>query len=123
MRIIARHTFRTSSCAALGVGLILLSIACESVPLRTIRGARYYAAGSESLERGDSARALEELSRAAELVPQASEIQNHLGLAYWAEGQPEEARLAFDRAIALDCDNIAARQNQRALEEGTAHGG
>jgi Flp pilus assembly protein TadD len=63
------------------------------------------------------------LSRAAELVPQASEIQNHLGLAYWAEGQPEEARLAFDRAIALDCDNIAARQNRKALEEGAAHGG
>jgi len=123
MRIIDRHSFRASSCAALAVGLSLLSIACESVPLRAIRGARYYASGSESLERGDSARALEDLSRAAELVPQASEIQNHLGLAYWAEGQPEQARIAFDQAIALDCDNIAARQNRKALEERTAHGG
>ena len=93
------------------------------MPLRAFRGAQHYAAGSESLERGDSARALEELSRAAELVPQASEVQNHLGLAYWANGRPEEARIAFDRAIKLDCDNTAARQNRRALEEGTAHGG
>jgi Flp pilus assembly protein TadD len=93
------------------------------MPLRTFRGARHYAAGSESLERGDPVHALDELSRAAELVPQASEIQNHLGLAYWANGQPEQARNAFDRAIELDCDNTAARQNRRALEEGTAHGG
>jgi Flp pilus assembly protein TadD len=123
MRIIDRYNFRTSSCAALGVGLILLSIACESMPLRALRGARYYASGTESLERGDSARALEELSRAAQLVPRASEIQNHLGLAYWAEGQPEQARIAFDRAIELDCDNLAARQNRQALVEGATHGG
>jgi len=123
MRIIDRPGFRTSSCVALCVGVLLSTIACESMPLRSFRGAQHYAAGSESLERGDPVRALDELSRAAELVPQASEIQNHLGLAYWANGQPEQARNAFDRAIELDCDNTAARQNRRALEEGTAHGG
>jgi Flp pilus assembly protein TadD len=123
MQTIDRHNFRTSVFATLCVGLTLSSMACESIPLRAVRGARYYVEGSESLEQGDSARALRELSRAAELVPQASEIQNHLGLAYWAEGQPNQARMAFDRAIELDCDNNAARQNRKALEEGTANGG
>lgn len=101
----------------------LSAVACESMPMRTFRGAQYYAEGSDSLRRGESARALEELSRAAELVPQASEIQNHLGLAYWAVGQPEEARVAFDRAIDLDCDNLEARQNRIALEGGASYGG
>lgn len=83
--------------------------------MRAMRGARYYAQGSESLERGDTALAIVELEHAAVLVPQASEVQNHLGLAYWADGQPELARSAFDRALVLDCDNAAARRNLDAL--------
>jgi len=97
-------------------GSILWLTACGSVPFRAFRGARYYAKGSEALETGDPDRAIEELERAAELVPQASEIQNHLGLAYWAAGQPKRARHAFDRAVELDCDNRAARVNRGRLE-------
>ena len=100
----------------IGVGLVCSILACESMPMRAMRGARYYAQGSDALERGDTALAILELEHAAALVPQASEVQNHLGLAYWADGQPTRARLAFGRALELDCDNTAARRNLDTLE-------
>lgn len=103
--------------------LLAPSAGCESTLMQTLRGARDYSAGSKALERGDSARAVVLLSQAAALVPRASEIQNHLGLAYWADGDRDRARIAFDRAIELDCDNAAARRNRRLLEEGASDGG
>lgn len=110
--------------AMLVVGWMLLTIGCQSAPFNAMRGARYYVSGTESLQVGDSTNALQDLLRAAELVPLASEIQNHLGLAYWAEGDQEQARIAFDRAIELDCGNAAALRNRFVLEEGgTSDGG
>jgi Flp pilus assembly protein TadD len=82
----------------------------------TYQGARLYGSGSGALERGDTARAVVDLERAAELVPHASEIHNHLGIAYAAQGQHADALYAFRRAVAIDCDNAAARQNLRAAE-------
>lgn len=94
--------------AAAGLG-------CESSPGRAIRGARHYAAGTDALAEGEQERAVAELERAAEFVPAASEIRNHLGLAYWASGRETDARQAFEAAIDLDCDNVAARQNLESL--------
>ncbi len=102
--------------AVLPLVLMLPLIACESTPIRAIRGAQHYAAGSEALERGESTRAILELEHAARFVPRASEIQNHLGLAYWAGGQIERARFAFRHAVDLDCDNRAARRNLERLD-------
>jgi Flp pilus assembly protein TadD len=82
----------------------------------TYQGARLYDRGTLALERGDAAAAVADLERASALVPHASEIQNHLGLAYEAQGRSADARSAFERALALDCDNEAARQNLRAAE-------
>jgi len=82
----------------------------------TFEAGQLYSSGTEALDRGDSARAVADLERAAELVPHASEIQNHLGLAYAAEGRDGEALLAFRRAVALDCGNLAARRNLQAAE-------
>lgn len=96
--------------------LALSALACESAPVRTWRGARLYEEGTQAFERGESRRAVTELEEAARLVPQASEIQNHLGLAYWAEGRMDEAGNAFEAALELDCDNFAARENLRRLE-------
>lgn len=76
-----------------------------------IEGARLYREGTLALERGDAADAVRALEGAAERAPEASEVQNHLGLAYLASGRRAEALLAFERAIALDCDNAAARHN------------
>ena len=90
--------------AALAVGLALGGCA-------SFQGARLYRSGSDALERGETVRAIADLERAAELVPHGSEVQNHLGLAYDAAGRPEAARQAFERAVELDCDNEAAREN------------
>ena len=97
-------------------GSLLLESACHSRPFRAYEGARAFSAGTEALERGDSARSVVLLEHAAALVPDASEIQNRLGLAYWAEGQVESARSAFEQALVLDCDNVAAQLNLDRLE-------
>jgi Flp pilus assembly protein TadD len=94
----------------------LLLVALTSVGCAAYRGGQLYSSGTEALDRGDNARAIADLERAAELVPHASEIQNHLGLAYAADGRDREALLAFRRAVALDCGNQAARRNLQAAE-------
>lgn len=85
-----------------------------------LHAARLYDSGTEALDRGDLTRAVEDLERAAALVPQASEVQNHLGLAYAAAGREDEALAAFERAVALDCGNRAARENLAVAERRAA---
>ena len=80
----------------------------------TFEGARLYEQGTQALNQGDATTALADLGRAAELVPQSSEIQNHLGLAQEAAGQDEAALKAFQRAVELDCSNEAAQENLAA---------
>jgi Flp pilus assembly protein TadD len=82
----------------------------------SFEGARLYDRGTRALERGDAAAAVTDLERAAALVPHASEVQNHLGLAYAEEGRHGDALAAFRRAVALDCDNEAAQHNLRSAE-------
>lgn len=94
--------------------------ACESQAMRTLRGGRLYLTGTESLDRGDAIAAIRALEEAAALVPDASEIQNHLGLAYWSAGDEDRAREAFVVAIDLDCDNAAARANLASLDAALA---
>ena len=94
--------------AALGLSLLL---GCSSV-----EGYRHFQAGNGALDRGDAASAVAELERAAALVPERSEVFNHLGLAYSAAGRKADALLAFERAVALDCDNRAAAANLRAAQ-------
>ena len=112
-------TGRAAVRSALRLGLALLLIlvipACQSAPVLAFKGARHYAAGNEALERGDGELAIFELQRAAELVPHASEVQNHLGLAYLSVGQTGRAGEAFEAALALDCENEAARLNLARL--------
>jgi Flp pilus assembly protein TadD len=94
--------------AALALGLALLS-GCA-----TLDGYRHFQLGTAALERGDVMRAVLELELAAALVPARSEVQNHLGIAYAAAGRPADALAAFERAVALDCDNQAAQANLAA---------
>jgi tetratricopeptide (TPR) repeat protein len=63
--------------------------------------------------------AISQLTRAGALAPEASEIQNHLGLAFATTGQHEKALSAFQRAVDLDCANIAAAQNLVAARAST----
>ncbi len=100
-------------------GVAFATTACQTAPVRIWRGAGHFSAGTDALVKGQGARAVAELEQAAELVPAASEIRNHLGLAYLSEGREREARTAFESAIELDCGNWAARQNLATLEEPT----
>ena len=96
-----------------GACVALLFTGCTS-----IEGGRLYVRGTEALERGEYGIAVDSLSRAAELIThpsQASNVQNHLGLAYLGEGERSLALDAFHRALALDCRNEAAQQNLDAV--------
>ena len=89
----------------------VLALGCAS-----LRAARLYQSGTSALDRGDSTQAVVELERAGELLPEASEVQNHLGLAYQAAGRERDAEFAFRRAVSLDCGNAAAVENLRVVE-------
>ena len=102
--------------AGLALAAVLASGGCN-----TFQGARLYRDGTQALDRGDALHAVVTLEHAARLVPEASEIQNHLGLAYAAAGRGDDALLAFQRAVDLDCTNQAAAHNlQRAESRHTA---
>jgi Flp pilus assembly protein TadD len=92
--------------AALGASLL----GCAA-----IEGARLYSDGTDALERGDTEGAVRSLERAAERTPDASEVQNHLGIAYLASGRRDDALRAFERAVELDCNNVAAQRNLELL--------
>jgi Flp pilus assembly protein TadD len=101
---------------------VVLSLALGSASLgcANLRGARLYQTGSAALERGETERAIGDLEHAARLVPHASEVHNHLGLAYAQAGRDSEALGAFERAVALDCDNSAAAHNLELWSEAAA---
>jgi Flp pilus assembly protein TadD len=88
----------------------LLLVGCNG-----FQAARLYHEGTDALDRGDAAAAVDALERAAELAPRASEVENHLGLAYLEAGRRDAALAAFERATRLDCDNQAARTNLRRM--------
>lgn len=92
------------------VAAAFLAVACNS-----FSGSVHYSQGNDALHAGDSHAAIAHFERAAELVPEASEIQNHLGIAYQAAGRRHDALAAYERAVALDCDNAAAQHNLDAL--------
>jgi Flp pilus assembly protein TadD len=98
------------------VGLLLI-LGCLA-GCGALEGPRLHVQGTEALERGQYSQAREALSRAAVLVehpPQASQVQNHLGLAYLGEGENELATQSFRRAIDLDCRNEAAKHNLEVI--------
>ena len=103
--------------AALALVLALLS-GCA-----TLEGYRHFELGSAALDRGEVARAVLELELAATLAPERSEILNHLGIAYGAAGRSGDALSAFERAVALDCDNQAAAANLAAAHASRAQPG
>jgi Tfp pilus assembly protein PilF len=103
--------------AARAVALLLaLALLLQSGGCASWRGARLYHSGTQALEAGDVETALADLEAASVLVPEASEIQNNLGLARLAAGEDDLALQSFERATQLDCDNAAAHDNLLRLE-------
>ncbi len=82
----------------------------------SLEGARLYTRGTRAMDEGRIAEAIDDLARAATLMPDSSPIQNHLGLAYARAGRDPEALAAFQRAVRLDCSNLAAAENLAAAK-------
>ena len=97
----------------LAVAIASLLAACA-----TVDATRLFRAGTAALDRVDAASALRDLEEAARLLPESSAVHNHLGLAYAASQRDADALAAFERAVALDCDNQAAQEN---LSRARAH--
>jgi Flp pilus assembly protein TadD len=102
--------------------VLLVALALGLSGCTTLEGYRHFRLGTAALDRGELARAVVELELAARLVPERSEVQNHLGLAYAAAGRPLDALAAFERAVALDCDNAAARENLATAQQRASGG-
>lgn len=86
--------------------LLCLLAACA-----TVDATRLFRSGTAALDRGDALTAVRDLEAAARLLPESSAVHNHLGLAYDAAERHGEALREFERAVAIDCDNQAARTN------------
>ncbi len=104
--------------------LFLMSfLALELAGCTGFRAARLYQEGTLALNAGDPELAVARFSEAGRLQPEASEIQNHLGLAFAASGQHAKALSAFQRAVDLDCSNEAAVRNLTAAQAAARSGG
>jgi Flp pilus assembly protein TadD len=104
----SRSSIPLRSLVAVALACALLASGCAS-----FQAARLYRSANQDLDGGRPEAAISKLERASALAPQASELQNHLGLAYRAAGRPDEARTAFRRAVEIDCRNDAAQHTLR----------
>ena len=95
-------------------GFVLLAALSGWLGCASMRAAQLYQSGTQALNAGDGERAVAQLREASRLQPAASEIQNHLGLAYVVAGQSTKALAAFEQAVLLDCENTAATKNLAA---------
>src|SRR6266481_4401037 len=103
MRMIPRQSMQTikkqaAKCITLSLAAVTLVTAC-SPP-----GPRAVLEGKRLLERGEYARAIEELRNATQLLPTNALAFSYLGLACQQAGQNAEAERAYLRALALDHD-------------------
>lgn len=97
---------------------ILAAACCGLFACQSLGAALHYRDGTQRLVRGDASGAVDQLEQARGLSPDVSAIHNHLGLAYAAAGRPTAALAAFERAVALDCDNAAAQHNLELARQG-----
>ena len=71
--------------------------------------------GKKFLDRGDYAGAVAQLKIATSLLATNAQAWNYLGLAYHHAGQPADAVVAYQRALALDRDLVEAHYNLGCL--------
>ena len=83
--------------------LLLLALCAGVAGCADLEARRLYRDGTSAIDRGEPQRAIADLQQAAALAPEISQIQNHLGIAYEDAGRNDDALLAYERAVALDC--------------------
>lgn len=79
-----------------------LELIQKAVGLDPDNGAYVDSLGWAYYRLGDYRRAVEQLERAAELLPGDPEINEHLGDAYWRAGRRQEARFQWTAVLGLD---------------------
>lgn len=117
-----RSVTRTSRCGVMASALLALLLAAllTLAGCAASRGASLYRAGTRAISQGDTDRAIANLEEANALLPDRSEILNHLAIAYGSAGRTEEALALFERAAELDCRNAAAASNLAVAKQRVA---
>jgi Tfp pilus assembly protein PilF len=73
--------------------------------------------GIQVAQRGLWKEAIYRWERATQLDPTYAAAFNNLAVAYEHEGQPDKARAAYEKAVALDPENAMIRQNFDLFKE------
>jgi type IV pilus assembly protein PilF len=73
--------------------------------------------GIQVAQRGLWREAIYRWERATQLDPTYAAAFNNLAVAYEHEGQPDKARTAYEKAVALDPENAMIRQNFDLFKE------
>lgn len=73
--------------------------------------------GVQVAQRGLWREAIYRWERATQLDPTYAAAFNNLAVAYEHEGQPDKARAAYEKAVALDPENAMIRQNFDLFKE------
>jgi tetratricopeptide (TPR) repeat protein len=89
----------------------------QALELDDTRAERWGELGSIQMNRGDTRAALESFQQAARRNPDLPGIQFHIGRAYRALGERENARLAYEEAIRRNPSDTEAYNNLAALLE------
>ena len=77
----------------------------------------YVTFGIEMAERGLWREAVFRWERACEIDPTYAEAFNNLAIGYEHSGELEQARKAYEKALALDPNNVHIRQNYELFME------
>lgn len=96
--------------AALAFCLSLLSGA-SSLNAQSSTGAEYEARAARLVQAGDLKGAEAEMRRAVELLPREVQYHLRLGVILAMQRRPQAAAECFERALALDPENLAARRH------------
>jgi len=72
------------------------------------RIARHAQAAQQAQREGDFATAIREFTILSRLLPEVAEVHSNLGVAYYFHKRPQEALVAFERALQLKPDLVSA---------------
>jgi len=100
--MVATKNPRRKFLAALATAALIFQSGC------TPPGPRALLRGDELLRDDKPAKAIDELKRATELMPNEPRAWNLLGVAYHRAGQPQPAIAAYRQALARDRSNVVA---------------
>ena len=96
--------------------VVLLGLSIGGLPMGcTPSGPRALLDGERLIRQGQYAQAVKKLEVAVEKLPKYAQAWNHLGLAYHGAQQPDLAVRAYQHALALDRNLVAAHFNLGCL--------